>query len=456
MKVITCLVVSVSLMSTAMTEELTPVGAEQAGNAAGTIPAWMGGMAQHPDSGSGIEPEEGYPNPFADDKPLYTITADNQQDYAAQLSAGHRALLRKYPSYQMRVYPTRRTAFYPATIDAASLANDGVITRQGVNFLSNNYEKGVPFRQPATGAEVILNHKFRYLGAAVERFNVVHAMTNTEPALQSTVFHESLWYGQPSPIPDAQHVAKYLMRLKANPDTHCNRMALVHDFKWPSAEMDVADDSRGTFSWIYRWCCRACNRPPLWEGNRKVLSEVDLMYVDQIDMFRGDLAHYDFQLQGKQEILVPYNAFALLDQQKSYSEILHKQHLNPQLTRYELHRVWVVGATLKDEAEHFIQRRRFYVDEDSWTILMVDVYDQNDKLWRFQEGHAVTLYLDNVGVHARPHVVYDLHNGHYMAEMVNNELSFDLFNQHYRSAKMFQSIYMKRWRSDKFRELSEH
>lgn len=51
---------------------LTPVGATRAGNAAGTIPEWTGGIQAPP---ADFKPGAGWADPFADDKPLFTITA---------------------------------------------------------------------------------------------------------------------------------------------------------------------------------------------------------------------------------------------------------------------------------------------------------------------------------------------------------------------------------------------
>ena len=66
--------------------------------------------------------------------------------------------------------------------------------------------------------------------------------------------------------------------------------------------------------------------------------------------------------------------------------------MNPDHLRYELHRVWVVDATLKKGERHIYKRRTFYIDEDSWQILLVDQYDNRDQLWRVSEGHAITYY----------------------------------------------------------------
>jgi len=86
---------------------LTPLGAEKAGNAAGTIPAWDGGITRPV---AGYVPGGHYPDPFPNDKPLFTIDQSNVDKYRDNLSAGTVAMIKKYPDYKLPVYQTRRTA----------------------------------------------------------------------------------------------------------------------------------------------------------------------------------------------------------------------------------------------------------------------------------------------------------------------------------------------------------
>ena len=62
---------------------LTPIGAEQAGNNAGTIPPWKGGLTAPPASYQEGKHET---SPFPDDKPLFQINAANAAQYSANLS----------------------------------------------------------------------------------------------------------------------------------------------------------------------------------------------------------------------------------------------------------------------------------------------------------------------------------------------------------------------------------
>ncbi|PKL97980.1 MAG: DUF1329 domain-containing protein, partial [Gammaproteobacteria bacterium HGW-Gammaproteobacteria-7] len=56
--------------------DLTPVGAEKAGNADGTIPEWTGGITTPP---AGYRVGMFHPDPFAADQIQFTITAQNYQ-----------------------------------------------------------------------------------------------------------------------------------------------------------------------------------------------------------------------------------------------------------------------------------------------------------------------------------------------------------------------------------------
>src|SRR5258708_5723174 len=89
---------------------LTPLGAEKAGNAAGTIPAWDGGITKPV---AGYKEGGNYPDPFPADKPLFTIDGQSADRYRDNLSPGQMAMLKKYPDYKMIVYPARRTAAFP-------------------------------------------------------------------------------------------------------------------------------------------------------------------------------------------------------------------------------------------------------------------------------------------------------------------------------------------------------
>ncbi len=139
----------------AQTNRLTPVGAEAAGNASGTIPPWTGGLVAPP---AGWQAAQGYVDPFADEKPVDVITAGNVQQHKEQLAAGLQSLLAHNSQFRMPVYPTHRTAAYPARIAAA--AGKGK---------ADGHSAGIAYPEPRTGLEAVSNHLLRYLGGGVER-----------------------------------------------------------------------------------------------------------------------------------------------------------------------------------------------------------------------------------------------------------------------------------------------
>ena len=148
--------------------ELTPLGAGKAGNAAGTIPAWDGGLDSAAKAGfANFKPGSHHPDPYANDKPLYTITRANMGQYANVLTEGHKKLLQTYPTFKMNVYPTRRSAastqrIYDATRRIATTAQ----LAPGGNGVVNAGE-GIPFPIPKSGVEVFWNHVLRYRGDAI-------------------------------------------------------------------------------------------------------------------------------------------------------------------------------------------------------------------------------------------------------------------------------------------------
>ncbi len=146
---------------------LTPVGALRAGNEAGTIPPWEGGITQLP---AGYEAGNWYVDPFADDKPLFTVTAQNYQQYEQLLAPGQIALLKKYPdSFRMPVYHTRRSGSYPQWYYEGSIHNAANtqfcdpplgINREERCLDEATFKPGLAFPIAKTGGEAQWNHLY--------------------------------------------------------------------------------------------------------------------------------------------------------------------------------------------------------------------------------------------------------------------------------------------------------
>ncbi|MBL8539985.1 MAG: DUF1329 domain-containing protein [Betaproteobacteria bacterium] len=396
----------------ALGKSLTPMGAEKAGNAAGTIPAWEGGLTQCP---SGHQPGNHYQNPFPDDKPLLTIDAGNMEKYQAHLSPGQMALLKKYPTWKMQVYPTRRTAAFPKLHYDETMAN---ATRaklvDGGNGVTGT-QGGVPFPIPKNGQEAIWNHLLRYRGDTYAMDWSQAAVTRDGAYTPVRFEYEyDFDYGnlvKPKDQRTENRLANFLQTVTA-PARLAGQILLIHE------PVDQVKEPRQ--AWTYNPGQRRVRLAPQVAYDNPGTASDGLRTNDDFFMFTGATDRYDWKLLGKQELYVPYNSYKLVGNELKYSDVLQAGHVNPDHARYELHRVWVVEATLKPGQSHIYKKRRFYIDEDSWAILVTDKYDNREELWRVAESHNIQfcdrpMWYNMVEVHS------DLQSGRYLAMGLRNE-----------------------------------
>ena len=354
--------------------ELTPVGAERAGNADGSIPAWDGGLTQAP---AGWSP--GHGDPFAADKPLYSIDAGNVAQHQAQLPAGQVELIKTYPGYRLDVYPTRRSCAIPAEVaqrtkefaGQSKIGDDGWRLEQAVGA-------SVPFPLPQSGIEVMWNNKLRYM-AKGRRAQYSYLMREKDGGLYEGKQWGSEYYPYNDPAVktplDTGGVEAKLLYDVLTPSSRAGELYLVH------AQLDKPQDA-----WIYFPGQRRVRRAPSFAYDNPIAGTDNLYFVDQINMFTGAMDRYDFKLLGKKEMVVPYNSYKLIDKSNKYQDLIGQNYLNRDVQRYEKHRVWVVEATVKADKRHSFAKRVFFIDEDSWVVLHVDMYDAKGNLWRVQEG----------------------------------------------------------------------
>ena len=396
-------------------QDLTPLGGEKAGNADGTIPAWTGGLKSAADAGfPNYRSPDHYPDPYASDKPLFTITAANMAQYASRLTEGHKALLRKYADYKMVIYPTHRSAAAPQSVYDATKRNalTGKLVPDG-NGVTGAIG-GVPFPIPKVGVEVFWNHVTRYRGLAAA-LQVGQAPLTASGSYTLVNFKEEFYfqYYQPGMTEAAlNNILLYFTQETTAPARLAGEVLLVQE------TLDQAKEARR--AWVYNPGQRRVRRAPNVAFDNPGTNSDNLRTSDQFDMYNGSPERYDWKLTGKKEMYVPYNAYRLQDGKLKYSELLTKNHINQDLSRYELHRVWVVDSTLKPGVSHLYSRRTLYVDEDSWQILAVDCYDRRGELYRVQEGHAMN-YYNLPSLWTDLELVMDLSNGRYLALGLQSE-----------------------------------
>jgi hypothetical protein len=401
--------------------DLTPFGAIRAGNEAGTIPAWTGGIrspaeAGFPDFQSGGH----HPDPFAADRPLYRITADNMAQYDAILTEGHKAMFRTYPGYYMDVYPTRRSAAAPERVYEAT-KRIAATTRliEGGNGFTGGAE-GIPFPIPENGTEAIWNHLVRYRTDSARR-SVGQAPVTRDGNYTMVMFTDEYLgaYGLAGAREeDLNNVIAYFKQTVTAPARLAGEVLLVHE------TLNQARENRK--AWLYNPGQRRVRRAPNVAHDNPRTAGDGLATSDQLDIFNGSPERYNWNLVGRKEMLVPYNSYKLHSNQLKYSDILKPLHINQEHARYELHRVWVVDATLKEGTRHVYKRRTFYIDEDSWQAQVVDCYDNRDQIWRVQEAHSIN-YYDVPSFWTTLELTMDLQSGRYLGIALNNEerLTYD-------------------------------
>ncbi len=392
---------------------LTPIGADAGSNADGSIPAWNGGLRRS-EWPSGFAKGQRLQDPYPDDRPLFTITPANMARYRERLSPGHQALLARYPNYSMPVYPTRRSVAYPDAIYEASQANIGRAKLLGPDALTGA-KLGVPFPKPQSGVEVMWNHRARYRGDSVE-MQTTQAVVPTRGSPMYLKQTERVWfrYGNIANTGDIaqKNMLLYYLTWFGKSRNEVDFLALVHE------SANSLDNARNI--WVMPPGIPRMFRIPPVGYDQPFPGSDGLMFIDMVDMYNGAFDRYVWKLVGKRELYLPYNGFRIGDGRYKYTDLLKPYHFNQEATRYELHRVWVIEATERAGKRHSFGKRTFYVDEDSWNVVLVENEDHSGQIWRFQEGHLLPLY-DIQAANALPTLVYDLKDGRYFANRLSAE-----------------------------------
>lgn len=380
--------------------KLTEFGAEKAGNADGSIPAYTGGIKSAP---ADFKPGSGrYPDPFKDEKPLATIDARNMAQHAQFLTPASKALLERFPTYKMNVYPSHRTMGYPDwvlknTVRNASSARlvaggDGVQGAFG----------GIPFPIPKDGYQVLWNNYLRYQGPRTE----VHFQSEmVDRTGRKTVINEQ----------DANFMFPYYDP-KGSTLADTNYMTIMSNVMGPPAQagqmilqkFSIDYTSRDDAIWMYTPGQRRVRVAPEAKYDTPAATVAGTMFFEEINSYNGRLDRFDYKLAGKKELYIPYNNY------KAYFSptVNGDKHENPDDVRYEKHRVWVVEGTLKAGKRHAYSKRTFYIDEDAWNIVQSESYDQAGKMYRVLNAMSFVAY-DKPRIVPTSGLYYDLDKGSY-------------------------------------------
>ncbi|HSV70833.1 MAG TPA: DUF1329 domain-containing protein [Methylibium sp.] len=350
---------------------LMPLGGEKAGNKDGTIPAWDGGYTKVP---AGYKSGQLRPDFFAGEKPLYSVTAKNMDQYADKLSETTRAMLKKYPDYRLDVYPTHRSAAAPQWVYDNTFKN---ATRAKTSLGGHGIEGafgGIPFPIPKDGYEVLWNHRLSWSGDTAYTPFITWIVTSQGKRVLATkseeYFTNPYYYKEETSLDkfDGNYILNKLITVE--PASKSGEGLL---------DYQNVDQSKRSV-WQYLVGQRRVRRSPSVSYDTPNFITSGIGFFDEAFGVYGPLDRHDLKLITKKEMLVPYNAnkAALA----SAEDLLTPGFMNPNLVRWELHRVWVVEAALREGKRHVVPKRVYYVDEDSWNILLSDGWDAKGQLWR--------------------------------------------------------------------------
>ncbi|SDL91234.1 Protein of unknown function [Oryzisolibacter propanilivorax] len=390
-------------------KELNCNGGIKAGNKDGTIPEFTGkyvgklpGVDQPKHSGA--HPVDIYAN----EKPLFVITAENMDKYADKLSDGQKAMLKKYPTtYKMPVYPGHRDFAYPEDVCAvvkknaleAELIDDGLAVKAGMG--------GIPFPIPQNGNEALWN-------------NLIPARAFTESITRdvaNVLSDGSIAWGRQENrnLDETSTPANRGKPVEGRMAYSMTRALLPEREKGgvtnSTEPLNFKKDKR--LAWSYDAGTRRVRQVPEYGFDQPLAGSGGKMTIDSDRLFNGSPERYNWKLLGRKEMFIPANAYKIHEKTVKYKDLLTPNHANPDFMRYELRRVWAVEGNLKDNYRHLYGKRVLFLDEDTGQAVASDMYDSRGQLWQ----HALINYYYTPDInawHAGTSFYYDLNSGSYI------------------------------------------
>ncbi len=388
---------------------LTPMGSNPAGNADGSIPPWTGGYTEIP---AGWTPDQPMPDMFSADTPILKIDSSNMAQYQDRLADGVGVMMQKF-GYSINVYKTRRTAAFPQAVydNIYNNAQTAQIAAGGARLGFSGAFGGFPFPIPDTsdpnvaGAQIVWNHLTNWRGYHFDYDPATYSMENGTLTNVNT------------------------SRLVINYDYYtATSLANYDGLYYRGWEYGYAPPSNAGSVVILRLPTNPSVQPEqAWEvlnGQGRVRKVPELQYdipsatadgitnYDEVYNFFGAPDEYDWKLVEQKELYIPYN-----NNKSDYMQISDylPHFINPDVTRWELHRVWVVDATLHPGRRNVTARRRLYIDEDTWAAVMVDEYDGQGNYWKFCQAF-MNCKPNLPGTVMFSTVVYNIQAGSYLHE----------------------------------------
>jgi hypothetical protein len=408
--------------------ELTPAGAIRAGNAEGTIPEWKNEPIKPP---ADFKPGTYHADPFAADQVLFKITAQNYKEHADKLTPGQQKMFETYPDYFMNIYPTRRSAVHPEYVYKAAMENAGrARIIPSPNFRNMVAVEGAviawAFPIPKNGPQAIMSHATRPIEPwkrLIENVTPVTSSGNYE-TVKSEIRYQAPYANPTNTLDNYDPTVpgsgfSYYQTILAPPKS-AGQVVLARE------PLTFVKQFRQ--AWSYSPGQRRVKRAPQIVYDNPLTASDGLATTDQKGGFNGPNDRFEWTLVGRKEIYVPYNAYKLWAPGVDIPQMITAEgRLNQDLARYELHRVWVVEAKLREGTRHDYGRRTFYYDEDTWAVMLQDGYDRRGEMWRLWEEHGLMFYDQKVWASFPPPVAvqYDMSAGRMFLASIDKQVPPD-------------------------------
>ncbi|MES2260979.1 MAG: DUF1329 domain-containing protein [Pseudomonadota bacterium] len=350
---------------------LTPFGAERAGNKDGSIPAWSGGYTTAIPGFKNGGRRDG--DPFASEKPLYSVNAKNMEQYVDKLSDGSKALLKKYPDFRIDVYPSHRTAAAPQWVYDNTARNAMRAKLNGSKAPEGAYG-GVPFPIPKSGMEVMWNHLLRWRADSWKmemHGTLITADGKQVMSVDGAIDQSMPYYDKDGSFEKFSGDYVQIRLINSGPPIRAGEAI--------TGRLNLDGDKDQT--WVYLAGQRRTRKLPNACCDTPTPASAGVMGFDELEVFSGRVDRFDWKILGKREIIVPYNTNKALKPTRD-SDLVSGNHLNPDHVRWELHRVWVVEATLAPGKRHVAPKGIYYIDEDTWCAVLGDRWDAKGQLWK--------------------------------------------------------------------------
>lgn len=390
-------------------KELTCVGAEKAGSKDG-VPEYTGKWLGTP-PGVQYKPHTGqHPvDPYANEKPVFSITAENLAQYAAKLSDGQKAMFAKFPkTYRMDVYPGHRDFRYPDAV--CEMAKKNALNAEiadGGQGIKGAVKGAIPFPIPKNGQEALMNNMFPF-----RAYN-----EDTLRDIANVLSDGSISWGRQhnrnfATVNLPAEIGKPLEGVMSQSNT---RTLLPEREKGgvsvSSEPVNFAVAKR--LAWSYDPGTRRVRQLPEFGFDQPLGGTGGKMTIDSDRLFNGSPERYSWSLLGKREMYIPANSYKVHDKSVKYADLIKPGSPNADLIRWELRRVWVVEGKLKEGFRHLYGKRVLFLDEDNGQAVMSDFYDARGSLWQYAYiNHYYAFDLN--GWQAGTSFYFDLNSGGYV------------------------------------------